>query len=1387
LSEPETIPEAVEEVLRRSIVPKIIVALCAVVLIGLLGVLAVTRYGVLLPQARLMIEARTDGLKIGRFGRLKIEGLSGDIWRDFTIRTLTIRDEHGVWAEADDVHMTWRYEDLFRRRFHADAIEARSLRFLRRPTLSAKGKDNGLPVSFEIDALKTRVEMLPAFSRERGLFDLDLKLDVERSGGQKGGVHAASVLHPGDRLDLDFDISKLGPLLLRLDAQEALGGALAGTLGLSPNRPFSLKASADGRLSAGRFTAAILSGDQRPLSAQGGWTKDGGQANGRLTLAASTLTAPWAARLGPEVTFAIAGRKATKDFFALDARANAANLSLRATGQGDLGTRTLAAGGLAVTSATPNLKRLAGGPQAGPARIQGRLTTQADGWRFAGAMNASRLAIGGYSLAEIAGPLELSQTKGALTVKAQAAGRGGSGAGLAATMLGASPKASFEGSRLADGRLALKALDLTGYGLRLQASGGRSLTGGLTFKGQADLTRLDTVRAGAAGTAQMTWQASQAAAGRPWLLEAKANGAKFATGLPELDRLLGPSPKLAAKGSVEDKRIALASASLDGAELDASGAGVLAADGGVTFKVDWTANGPFRAGPVEIAGKAKGDGAITGTLSAPRLDLMADLDAIDVPRLPLKTAHITLSFLRREDGSSGMVALTAQSAYGPAKARGDFAFPQGGVDLTNLAVDAGGLKAAGSLALRRGAPSAADLRVELTRGAFLDAGEVQGTVKISDAGGARASLNLTARDAKLTGSEIVMRTGRLTADGSLSRLPYTLDAQGLAGRGPWQLQGRGVVAETGGTYQATYEGAGRLGSRRVQTTEPAILTFGKDQRSARLRLAAADGGRLDVDARLTGNEASIGARATGLGLDMLDQDLDGKVDATLALNGQGDRLGGTLDAKLVGARGKGSPANTGIDGTVKGQLTDREMVIDAQAGNASGLTATANLRLPTEASASPLRLMIARQRPMEGRFTANGEVKPLWELLVGGERSLSGKVQTAGTLSGTLADPHISGQLSMQGGRFDDGATGLSLRQVALTTTFAQTGIDVTSAQAVDAAGGSVGGSGRISLERNGVSSFRLDLKHFRLIDNDQARAAASGQATIARGADGQVKLSGSLTIDDANIAPDLPIPSGVVPMDVIEKNRPADLAPLAPTVARSGAGWALDVTLKGPRRIFLRGRGLDVELSLDAHVGGTTARPELSGTAKVVRGDYDFAGKRFEFDEESVVYLSTRPEQIRLNLSATRDDPSLNAVVKIQGTAARPEITLTSSPVLPNDEVLSQVLFGRSASQLSPLEAAQLASAISALAGGGGFDVVGNLRTFAGLDRLAFGGGDASGVTVAGGKYLTNDVYLELIGGGREGGVATVEWRVRRSLSLISRLAGQGGARLAVRWRKDY
>lgn len=1386
MSAPED-TSAVPAALKRSALPKAIVAVAVGVLLVLLGLVATTRFGVLTPQARLLIEARTDGLRIGRFGRLKVEGLSGDVWRDFRVRRLTVRDEEGVWLEAKNVHLTWRYLELFRRRFDADLIEAESLHLVRRPTLEPKGKDRGLPVSFHIDALRARVVMEPAFSGRRGIYDLDAQLDVERRGGQSGKVQARSVLHPGDHLDIDFAFGPRRPLRLTADAVEAQGGALAGALGLPADRPFELAVRASGQASEGQFTAVARSGEVTPILARGAWRPDGGQAGGRILLNASTLTSPYMARLGPEVRFGIAGRRAEPRFHALEGRIYADNLTVKLSGRGNLGERRLGPQGVRVDADTGDLSRLAGGPETGAARVAGVLTGTLAEWRFAGDGAVSDLALGGYGLTRVSGPLQVARDDGAISVKARLAGAGGRGQGFAAAMLGGAPVAALDGARLADGRLLLRSLSLTGRGLKVDASGGRSLLGALTFKGRADVSNLAAARPGAAGGATLAWQAAQARAARPWTFTVDARGRRLATGLDELDRLLGPEPRLRAQANWQAGALSVARANLDGAAFDAATAGVLRRDRTLAFKADWSAQGPFRAGPVEIAGRARGTGAVTGALAAPRLDLLAHIEQIDAPRLPLKNAKLTLSFLKRPDGSNGLVALTADSAYGPARARSAFRFPEGGVDLSELSVDAGGLKASGSLSLRRRSPSAADLDLVVTKGALLDAGRVAGQVRIVEARGARAALDLRAENARPAGTALAIRSGRITADGPLSRLPYTVVAEGGSQRGAWGIDGRGALAQVTPGYSLTFDGVGRVGKRDVRTVEPAVFRFGGPERAARLRLASSDGGRIDFDGALNGDAANVQAKVAGLTLTLLDPDLDGRIDGTLTLGGRGRALSGGFEARLADARGRGAPAAQGVDGVVRGRLAGDSLQLEAQTQNEQGLRANADLMLPTVSSAAPFRVAIARQRPMRGRFAAEGEVRPLWDLLFGGERALAGFVRTQGTIGGTLADPNAVGQITVERGRFDDGGAGLSLRDVTLAADFTRNAVNVTQASGRDGHGGQASGQGRISLLRNGVSSFRLDLRGFRLIDNEIATASASGQATIARAADGKVRLSGDLAIDRADVAADLPTPSGVVALEVKEVNRPPELDSGLPPPRTRGSGWQLDVNLKAPRRVFLRGRGLDLELSLDAHVGGTTTRPDLSGVARVVRGDYEFAGKRFEFDDTSVVYLATRPQNIRLQLDAVRDDPTLRVTVRIRGTAAQPDVTLASSPTLPNDEVLSQVLFGRSASQLSPVEAAQLASALSSLTGGGGLDVIGNLRTFAGLDRLSFGGGDEAGMTVSGGKYLTDDVYLELTGGGREGGAAQVEWRVRRNLSILSRITGEGDNRLSVRWRRDY
>ena len=106
-----------------------------------------------------------------------------------------------------------------------------------------------------------------------------------------------------------------------------------------------------------------------------------------------------------------------------------------------------------------------------------------------------------------------------------------------------------------------------------------------------------------------------------------------------------------------------------------------------------------------------------------------------------------------------------------------------------------------------------------------------------------------------------------------------------------------------------------------------------------------------------------------------------------------------------------------------------------------------------------------------------------------------------------------------------------------------------------------------------------------------------------------------------------------------------------------------------------------------------------------------------------------------------TTDD--LTVTAGFQGPASDPELVLTSNPSLPEDEILSQVLFGKSQGSLSAIEAVQLASAVNELSGGGGgLDIVGSVRRFIGADVLQVGGGE-DGPNVKVGKYLTDGVYV--------------------------------------------
>ena len=1349
-----------------------------------LGLMAVARFGVLTDWGRGFVVRKLDGLDLGSLGKLRVSGLKGDLWTDFDLQRLAIEDAQGPWIEISNLQVDWSPLELIERRVHIQFVAADRVLLARRPRLEGGGGGGRRP-AVRVDQLRARLETLPAFSVERGLFQLAGDLDLEPDGGIVGDLAAQNLLHQGDGLTAAFDLGVGRKVRLDAHAHESRGGAIAGVLGLATGQPFNLDANAEGNVDLGKLKLAASVGAQPIAGGDGTWTRKGGLAKGWVSLTASRWTAGYRAAFGPRLDFVVEQNQLKGPLKQMDARLFADNASLSASGALDA-VRLRSEDGLKLQAQIADLSKLVPQPAVGPARFSGLVKGALGDWDLEGQLALGRVSLQGYGLERFNGPVSLSKHRREIRLMASGEGFGGAGGGVLGALTGARPRVQLDATRLADGRTMLRALKLDGTGIKISVSGAKGLLGDLSLKGETEIPNLALARAGAKGRLGLTWTASQGRAGQAWKVGLSGEGAGMALGQEQLDHLLGDKPQLKAGGSWADGVIAVSQIELIGAAARASGSGQVGKDGAVKLVADWSATGPLGLGPLEIDGKARGSALVSGTLAEPRADLGADLERLDLPKLSLANARATLSLAKGPNGLAGAFNLTAVDANGPAHAKGVFEVGADGLSLHDLDAQAGGVVARGELGLRGQDVASADLTASAGPGAFLAAGHADGRLKVI---GATAELSLTASDVLLKGETAVVHSLAIKADGPLAELPYSVSAEVRTDQAPFLINGAGVASRSGRALALSFNGGGQLRRLSFKTVSPARISLDGDRRSAQLDLTLS-GGRAAIQAEQNGDQLNAKAAMTGVDLAALGEDLAGRFDADLSLSGQGARLDGQLKAQLKGARSRDAPAKLAMNGEIDAALAGTRLTVDAAIdGSGPSDRAQVHAVLPADAAAQPFRFAVDDAKPIEGQFQVTGELQPVWDLFFGDGRELGGQLAAKGALAGTLKSPQVTGEGSLTHGRFEDAGTGLKLREINAEAALSGQTLDLRRFAANDAHAGSLTGQGRLELGPSGSSTLTLTAHGFQLLDNETAKATASGSVTVVQDARGRARLSGALTIDRADISAETSrAPPGVVTMDVVERNRPFSMNQGLQAAPVNGPSLDLDVSITAPRRIYVKGLGLDAELSLDARVVGSTTSPQLEGSAHIVRGDYDFAGNRFSIDDRGVVYLASSPDKIRLDLTATRDNPTLTAIIRIQGTAAKPQITLTSTPTLPDDEVLSQVLFGQSAAQLSPVQAAQVAAAVTTLATGGGFDVMGGLKNFARLDRLALGGGDAAtGFSVSGGKYIGSRVYLEVTGGGRQGPSAQVEVKATKSLSLISQVGGEFGAKLAVRWRYDY
>ncbi|WP_318781357.1 translocation/assembly module TamB domain-containing protein [Sphingomonas aliaeris] len=693
--------------------------------------------------------------------------------------------------------------------------------------------------------------------------------------------------------------------------------------------------------------------------------------------------------------------------------------------------------------------------------------------------------------------------------------------------------------------------------------------------------------------------------------------------------------------------------------------------------------------------------------------------------------------------------------------------PVGDIQRIEAHIDARSARLADMLTLRRG-------RIDMV--ALLDPAGTSVEATITGNGLRRGALTVGrfAANARLRGG-----VGQVTAS--------------IAGNRGRAFDIQSVTQVTPDSYSVSAQGT--LDRRPLKLLTPAIITRdGDGWRVAPTQLSFA-GGTAEIGGRFTGTSSTIDASLTRMPLAILD----------IGYPGLG--LGGNASGKLTFSQGAGQAPTGRVDMTVRG-LTRSGLVLSSQpidVGIAAVLQPDKAVARAVMASGgktvgrAQARLMPLGPGDLATRLTKadlfaqfryTGPADTLWRLANIELFDLTGPVAIAADLTGKVEDPRIRGVVQARGAKIESGTTGTVLTNVQANGQFAGSRLSIPNFTADAGKGGKVTGSGTFDL--SAANGFGIDLNvqadHAALINRDDIAATVTGPLSFKSDGSGGV-ISGDVRLNDSRYRLGRATVASAVPkLNLREINVPGDLDGADDVVRKP---WRLDVRARATKALRVSGLGLASEWSADLKIGGVPDNPAITGRADLIRGNYEFSGREFDLERGIILFDGSVPANPSLDIAANAGTTGLNATIRVTGNALKPEISFSSVPALPEDELLSRLLFGTSITNLSAPEALQLAAAVAALQdGSGGLNPINAVRRAAGLDRLRILPADpqtGQGTSVAAGKYVTRRLFAEIITDGQGYSATQVEYQVTRWLSLLSSISTLGRQSANVRVSKDY
>lgn len=1353
---------------------------------------------------------------------VRITGFAGALSSQATLEELTIADDDGVWLRLGDVTLDWTRSALLAGRVEVNSLTAAEITLSRLPggeapvtPEDAEAKPFALPdlpVSVNIGEISAetltlgapilgeeiRLELFGSLSLGSGEGTVDI--EVNRLDG-RGEISLEAGFDNDSRvlaLDLTLDEAPDGiaSTLLKLPDSPAIALTVQGEAPLD-DYAADLRLATDG---TDRLTGR--------LTLQG--TEDGMRFNAGLDGDLTPLMAEeYRAFFGGQSTLNLTGARAPDGALDIDRLSlSAAQLALNATLALDAAgwpTRFDLSGNIG-NGTTPVRLPIAGPPVTlQEATLSARYdAAQGDRWR-------ATVALTGLSQPELA--LESATLSGRGTLRRMPP-RGLTalaefdiaGLDLADPALAEAAGDALSGHVSLDWNegapLLLRALRVASGAATLAANGRiEALSEGFPISGTARIDAPDLARFAAlsgqdlAGAANATLTGSGSLLGGDFdiTLDASTNG--LALGIPQADPLIAPETSLSLKAMRDTTGTTLDRFELENRHLTARASGKLDSTSGsldvsanlsdlsladrrldgsaeTRAQVTWAAGDDVTL--TDLVAQAMG-ARVTGTASlspeAPGLPASAQIEAevADLSRFAAITGQPLEGRIDATFGGGGTIetqalditleAATSGLATGIAQLDGliasdgtlliEAAHDDGTVTLRDLrlAYDAARVNASGSGVIAEQSGQLV-FDADLSDLALIDA-------RLSGPAEARGMI---ARDAD----------GALTATGLAAELMgATLDATGTVQPDPEAFAATGTVAAKVADFSrfAALAGQPLRGSLDLtaegETSDSgnalslSTTLEGRDLATGIAQLDQIIAGRLSLSARAGRTPERIEIRNIVLETP--------QISLTAAGNGAGGPV--SIDARLANlglfAPEFSGPLSANGSVTLEGPEA-RRISLNLDATGPGGTTAAVSGDVIDHGA----RLDLAASGALPLAF-ANSFIQP---------NAINGTARYDLRVSGAPALGSVSGTVTTQGTRVALPETGLAIDDLSGTANLGQSRVQ-TDFTARMRDGGQVTVSGPISLTPGFDGDLSVGLVGLVLTDQLIYTTTANGDVTLNGPLTGGARIGGAITLEETNIR----IPSGLGPASVSLPNLKHVNEPAASRASRERAGliqveesgpsrpFALDLTINAPNRIFVRGRGLDAELGGRLRIQGTTADVAPDGFFELIRGRFDILGKRLNLTEGRVTMQGSLDPYLRFVAETEVDDTVLQVI--IDGLASAPEITFASNPDLPQEEVVSRLIFGRGLDNISPFQAAQLASAVATLAGNENADLVGNLRGAIGLADLDVTQTEEGDTQVSAGAYISDNIYTEVTAD------STGKQRINLNLDVSNSVTVKGGA----------